>query len=155
MRKGELIIEQPKTISPGDRLFDIDLKLPVVVDKIEDEDILVRNRINKEKLTTNSRDLVKLLVKDTVEDDAFFEIKLEHQAFIYKNENKDQFFFITHDDTVLNIAFAVVLCKEPITQSTMNFIAPIADAYGMYVASQKAIGEPAKKFSDWYFSISI
>ena len=50
---------------------------------------------------------------------------------------------------------AYVAAKNNEMQSVVNYIAPIVNAYGKYVASQKANKEPAKNFGDWFFDVSI
>ena len=154
MRKGKLIIKKKLIFKSGDKCFDTIEKIPMVVDQVDGKNIYGVNRITGSPLKVLSEHVIEMLVQDTVEEKAFFELAVSQQAYMFKAEGNDMFRFITIEGNS-NTEEVVVLCKEIALKNTINFITPIADAYGLYVASQKSISEPAKKFSDWYFNISV
>lgn len=154
MRNGKLIIKKKTTFKVGDRCFDSIGKVPIVIDVVEKGDVYGKNMLTGNPLKVLPECLVDILVKDTIEE-SFFELSMDQQAFLFKNESKDMFKFYTVDNLSTNMNEAVVLCKEIEMMSMIIFMAPIADSYGLYVAGQKAISEPSKNFRDWYFNISI
>ena len=155
MRKGKLVIQEKKTFKAFDVCFDKVAKACVEILRVDGDNIWVRQKLTQNPGKVSADSLIELIVQDTVEDKKFFEIAPAQQHYLYKSAGRDQFHFITKDDLIRKKAIAYVLCKEVRMQGDINHIAPIANAYGMYVASQKAIGERAEKFEDWYFDVSI
>lgn len=158
MRKGKLLIVENLTIKEKGIYFDTEKKMVVEVIKITDNAVKIQEIMNRHAsysidiLTVNEGRLVKLIIEDDVTYDKF-EIIHFQQYYIYSAPSRDRLFFITHK--IAHQEFAYAVCKESGTQSQINKFAPIADAYGKYVCQQKAINEPAKKFDDWYFAVSI
>lgn len=158
MRKGKLKIETKKTIKPGDVCFDTVDKKCIDIIKIDDTGILTQDTC-----TRVARPLIKsvglpadrfvgLFIEDEVTEEVF-PLDPIQQAYVFKNESRDRLLFFTCLQGDKNIA--VALTKDVNMQCAMNKLAPVADMYGEYVAAQKAIKEPAKRFNDWYFSVSV
>jgi hypothetical protein len=154
MRKGELIKEDIKRLKAGDRAFDTSTKQFFVVTTIEDDAIngkLLSGgpcRIQKDSV------ICQLKIMDTVTREEFI-LNAEQQAYVYKSGRGDNVSFFTRDNQLLMETQAIVAAKNVEMQGVVNYIEPIVNAYGKYVASQKANKEPAKNFKDWFFDISI
>lgn len=158
MRKGKLLVVPKETLKPGDICFDTVDKRCVDIVKIDSTGILTqetrtrfpRPLINDVGLPADR--FVDLFIEDEITEEKF-PLDPVQQAYIFKNESRDRLLFFTAVSGEKN--FAVVLSKDVSMQYAMNRMAPVADMYGQYVASQKAINEPAKSFNDWYFSVSV
>jgi len=156
MRKGKLLIETPKTIKPNDIYFDIQEKITIIIHSLKEgiitgRDITTGNEI---RVHSNVDNLKQLLVQDVINDDVF-ELNYEQQAYLYKCGLGSDFQFFDRKNEKYNIQEACVLAKNLNQVSMVRNIDLIATSYGMYVAGQKSINEPAKKFSDWHFDVSI
>lgn len=86
------------------------------------------------------------MLKDQTQAE-YLEKKLEENVF--------SFIDVAIYDSGELVRRAHVLTKQAKAMEFVDDIAPLAMQYGKYVASQKASGEGAKKFRDWYFDISI
>ena len=86
------------------------------------------------------------LFKDEVQA-SYLERKLKNNEF--------NFIDVPVQKGVDRIMRAHVLTKEASLSGFVSDIAPLANEYGKYVASQKAAGETVKWFEDWYFEVSI
>ena len=151
-----MIIEKPKTIKPGDIFFDSNAKVMFKVGKLEDGVITGVNPVNGGtiRIHAQSDDLHHLIVEDAITEERF-EISYDQQAYLYKSGMGKDFKFFDRTNHMYNIQEAVILAKnlnQTIFVKEMNVI---ANEYGMYVAGQKAINEPAKTFEDWHFEVSI
>lgn len=105
---------------------------------------------------------VECLLMDEKTEELFPFNSIDQCLYIYRYcfENPDKykrfpFVFFTIDDNVRGLVKGVVMCKDSTMMSKIGQIAPLANAYGQYVAQQKAAGEGAKEFTDWYFEISV
>lgn len=158
MRKGKLLIVEKSSVKEADLCFDTEVKKPVDVVLIGKDSIITYEETTRTKLepvnilTVSPYRFVNLFVEDEVTGEKF-KIFAFQQSYVYSSEGRDRLLFITQKIGPEEYAF--VICKESGTQSQINRFAPIADAYGMYICQQKAINEPAKKFNDWYFAVSI
>ena len=94
------------------------------------------------------------MIRDTVTKEEFT-LNAEQQSYVYKSGRGENVQFFTRNNHVLMEEQAIVFAKNMEMQVVVNYIAPVADAYGKYVAGQKSIGEPAKSFGDWFFDVSI
>lgn len=158
MRKGKLLIVEKSNLKGSDTCFDCEAKKPIDVIKIDNGYIITHDLITNTRLPVidsvemNPDRFVNLFIEDEVTGEKFEVIQFQ-QPYVYSSEGRDRLLFITQKIGPKEYAF--VICKEAGTQSQINRFAPIADAYGKYVCQQKAINEPAKKFDDWYFAVSI
>ena len=154
MRKGKLITERAKTIKPGDVYLDKGVKLMVTVGSVENGIVKGETSIGQ-PCKTDAKSLVILTIFDQKEE-VSFDLDHSQQEYLYKNYREHDYNFFVKKDPLNNYKpYAVVFTKDVKMIDHINHMSPIADAYGMYVASQKAIGEPAKKFEDWYFDVSV
>tara|TARA_R110000782_G_scaffold56886_2_gene118972 strand:+ start:377 stop:841 length:465 start_codon:yes stop_codon:yes gene_type:complete len=154
MRIGKLVVTKKVTFKVGDKCFDTVSKQNVEIKKMDGRGIWMQDEYgNPHKGDAES--LVDISVKDTVEE-TLFVLGNDQKAYMYRSESKENFRFLTYTDFSNNEEeTAVIIAKTIKLRSHVRFLSGIVDAYGMYVASQKAIKEPAKKFEDWFFNISI
>lgn len=158
MRKGKLIVVEKSNIKPTDVCFDTVTKRCVEIMKIDNAGLFSRDVITGapqqpiKDVGLPAERFVELVIEDEVTEEVF-PLDPAQQGYIFKNEKRDRLLFFTCLSG--EKTFAVALSKDVNMQSVMNKMAPIADLYGEYVAGQKAIKEPAKRFNDWYFSVSV
>jgi len=140
MRKGELIIESAKTIKSGDVYFDESEKLPIRVKEIKDGVILGENAITGNRLRVHSspENLSTIMVRDLMTKE-LFNVEYDQYSYLFGCGTADTLRFFDRTDHKNEIQVAVVLCKMTKLMSTINYIDPIATAYGMYVAGQKEV----------------
>ena len=154
MRKGQLIKQDISTLKPGDSAFCTSAKHFFTVKKISPETIegitIFGNpcKIHKESV------IIVLKVKDMITQEEFT-LNSTQQEYVYKCGKGESLLFYTRNNELLKEEEAVVLAKNIRMQSTISSMAVIVDAYAKYVTSQKANGEPAQKFTDWFFDVSI
>ena len=154
MRKGQLIKKDVSTLKPGDSAFDTSAKHFFTVISIKDDAIEGRTifgspcRVHKESV------IIVLEVKDMITGE-HFKLNATQQEYIYKSGKGDSLQFYTRANHLLDEEEAVVLAKNVEMQSQINDVSVVVDSYANYVASQKANGEPADKFTDWFFNVSI
>ena len=156
MRKGELVIEPAKPKS-GLRLFNKTVKKAMDIQKNDDGNLICLDanyRNNPSKIIDGTDEFVRLLVKDRMSGE-FFELHESQHEYIYRKDRTAEFYFHTKDDHAEDRKVAFIFAKNIGMISIVRLASCLADAYGMYVASQKAINEPAKKFEDWYFDVSV
>jgi len=156
MRRGQLLVEKPRTVKPGDIYFDIQEKICIKISTIDEgiingEDAIIGNPL---RVHSNADNLRHLVVEDVITHERF-ETAYGLQAYLYKCGKSDNFKFYDRTNHKHEIQEAVVLCRENNQASLVKNMNVMATAYGNYVANQKAIGEPAKKFEDWHFDVSI
>ena len=142
------------TIIPGDIYFDIQEKKWFKISTIEEgiingEDAVIGGPIRVHSSVDNLRHLV---VEDVITKERF-ETAYQLQSYLFKSGKADHFKFYDRTNHKHEIQEAVVLCHDVNQTSMVKDMDVIATAYGNYVANQKAIGEPAKKFSDWHFDV--
>lgn len=94
-------------------------------------------------------------IEDIMSKEAYQLKDEEQRMFIEKSGYNDYFYFFTLNEEVEKTTRAVVLTKEAEFLNMIHAIAPLGNAYGKYVAQQKASGEGAKEFTNWYFDVSI
>ena len=157
MRKGELLIEAIKP-KKGMRLFNKTVKKAVDILGNDDGNLICVNsnfRVNPSKIIEDTDEFVRILVKDRMTGECF-ELHESQQEYIYKKDRNADFYFYTktdHKEEKREVAF--IFAKNVGMISVVKLANSLADAYGMYVAGQKSINEPAKKFEDWYFDVSV
>lgn len=158
MRKGRLLITPKNLLKPGELCFDTLDKRCILIVKIDDNGILTEEASTRTARPAISHvglpadRFVALSIEDEVTDEVFPLDPLQ-QSYIFRSENRDRVLFFTCRAGGKEIA--VVLSKDVNMQHTMNKMAPVADAYGEYVAVQKSMKEPAKRFADWFHSVSV
>lgn len=156
MRRGQLLIETPRTVKPGDIYFDIQEKMCIKISTIEEGIINGEDAITRAPLRVHSNveNLRHLVVEDVITHERF-ETAYDLQSYLYRCGKTDNFKFYDRTNHKHEIQEAVILCHSINQTSLVKIMDVMATAYGNYVAGQKMKKEPAKKFSDWHFDVSI
>ena len=157
MRKGKLLIREKSSISEREVCFDRVNKCPVEVISENVGNYTIVHKLTRIvsqifHIDFDITSFVDLFIEDEITGE-IFPLEVTQQTYIFSNENRNHLKFFTHFNGSKNIA--TVLSKDMIMQSMVNHFSPIGDSYGIYVAQQKSINEPAKNFGDWYFSVSV
>jgi hypothetical protein len=155
MRKGQFIKEPKTKFKPKDIVFDPMVKELVIVNSIKDGVIEGQTVSHGQPCQVHALNLLeRFTIQDTMTKEEF-PLNLTQHSYVYKSGYGDNLKFYTRKNSLTGDVEAVVYAKNVEMMSTINSMSNIGDAYGKYVAGQKAMNEPAKNFKDWFFDISI
>jgi len=144
MRKGQLIKKDVSTLKAGDSAFCTHAKHFFTVKEIDGEVIHGTSPMGNPCRIRKDSVIIDLKVEDVMTGETFL-LNSEQQEYIYKSGKGDNLQFYTRYNQLLGEDEAALT----------NEAEKIVDAYAKYVTSQKVNNEPAEKFKDWFFNVSI
>ncbi|MHA1123832.1 MAG: hypothetical protein ACTSPC_13640 [Candidatus Heimdallarchaeota archaeon] len=154
MRKGQLIKKDVSTLKAGDSAFCTHAKHFFTVKEIDGEVIHGTSPMGNPCRIRKDSVIIDLKDEDVMTGETFL-LNSEQQEYIYKSGKGDNLQFYTRYNQLLGEDEAVVLAKNSKMMALTNEAEKIVDAYAKYVTSQKVNNEPAEKFKDWFFNVSI